>query len=42
MIGQLSEQQLAEDALKRVLGAQPRGNHLIIGRAHSGQLELAQ
>ena len=42
MIGQLGEQQLAEDALKRVLGAHPRGDHLVIGRAHSGQLELAQ
>jgi hypothetical protein len=42
MIGQLREQQFAEDALKGVLRAHPRGNDLVIGRTHSGQLELAQ
>jgi hypothetical protein len=38
MVGELGKQQFAEDALKRVLGAHPRGDHLVIGRAHSGQL----
>jgi hypothetical protein len=38
MIGHLGEQQLTEDALKRMLGAHPRGDHLVIGRAHAGQL----
>ena len=42
MIGQLREQQFAEDAPKGVLRAHPRGNDFVIGRTHSGQLELAQ
>ena len=54
MIGQLGEQQLAEDALKRVLRAHSRRDHLVprvraargprtgAGRAHAGQLELAE
>jgi hypothetical protein len=42
MIGQLREQQFAEDALKGVLRAHPRGNDLVIGRTHSSQPEQAQ
>jgi hypothetical protein len=38
MVGELGEQQLAEDALKGMLGAYSRRNHLVISRAHSGQL----
>src|SRR5215470_15664383 len=42
VIGQRGEQQLAEDALKGVLRAHPRGDHLVISGAHSGQFQLAQ
>jgi hypothetical protein len=42
IVGELGAQQFPENALNRMLGAHPRGDHLVIGRAHSGQLELAQ
>ena len=41
MIGELGEQQFAEDALNRVLGAQSCRHHLVVGGAHAGQLQLA-
>ncbi len=33
MIGELGQQQFPENALNRMLGAQPRGNHLVVGGA---------
>jgi hypothetical protein len=42
MVGELGEQQLAEDALKGMLGAQSRRDHLVVCRANPGQLELAE
>jgi hypothetical protein len=42
IIGHRGEQQFAEDALKGMLGAPPRGDDFVISCAHSGQLELAQ
>ncbi len=41
IVGELGEQQFPDDALNRMLGAQPRRNHLVVGGAHAGQLELA-
>src|SRR5271163_4472962 len=41
IVGELGEQQFPDDALNRMLGAQPRCNHLVVGGAHAGELELA-
>jgi hypothetical protein len=38
MVSELGEQQLAEDALKGMLGAHSRRDHLVVSRAYSGQL----
>ena len=42
VVGELGEQQFPENALNRMLGAQSRGDHLVVSGAHPGQLELAQ
>jgi IS66 C-terminal element len=42
VIGELGEQQFAEDALKGMLGAHAGRDHLVVGGAHAGQLQLAR
>jgi transposase-like protein len=42
LLGNLSLQEGAEDALERVLPLHPRGDNLVVGRPHTGELQRAE